>query len=366
MTGGRSCAFCGTKGTLTREHVFGDWLSKIGLEGDAGETMAGSLNEIGKRMGVSRPFQTKVKNVCATCNNGWMSSLEGTARRVLAPLALGEPGQIELADQGAIAAWIQKTALMAMYLSSAEDREAGHGLPPSEYASLYRQRESVEPLPNSRFWVARYTGQLRLGAVWVTPVAVNIEGLPEPELPHGYVMTIAVGAVLLHGIRFTDLPFSIDVATLRPLGEIWPAVTDVDWPVGINVSDDDFLGLAQGREFLLAERELSLRPLASLMDSPPSELRGSMVEMPTPCGRGHVIYYPIALAHEGMRGRGHWFMTACECGVAYLVHTERDGAHVKSAGESERVELEYEALVGQELVIQGPSSDFVYKQDERV
>lgn len=361
MQSARSCAFCGSNEPLTREHVFGDWLSKIGLEDDPGETVAGSLNQIGRRMGESRPFRTKVKNVCAACNNGWMSNLEGVARRVLTPLALGQPGRIELADQGAIATWVQKTALMAMYLSSAEDREAGHGLPPSEYASLYRQRDSVEPLPNSRFWIARYTGQLRLGSVWVTPLAVNVEGLSEPELPQGYAMTIAVGTVLLHGVRFTDLPFYIDVATKRALGEIWPATEDVVWPVGVDVSDDDFLGLAHGREFVLAEKELSLRPLSSLMDSPQSEINGSRVEMPTPCGKKHVVYYPAVLAEAGMRGTFHWFWTECECGVAYLVHTESTGAHVKSAGDRERIVAEYEALPGRDHVFQDFNGDFTYK-----
>ncbi|RJT89951.1 hypothetical protein D6T64_05135 [Cryobacterium melibiosiphilum] len=59
MTGGRACAFCGNTGALTREHVFGDWLSKIGLEDDPVESVAGSLNQIGKRMGESRPFRAK-------------------------------------------------------------------------------------------------------------------------------------------------------------------------------------------------------------------------------------------------------------------------------------------------------------------
>jgi hypothetical protein len=200
-----------------------------------------------------------------------------------------------------------------------------------------------------------------MGAVWVTPVAVNIEGLPEPELPHGYVMTIAVGAILLHGIRFTDLPFHVDLATERPLGEIWPAIDDVEWPQGVDVSDEDFLDLAHGRELVLAEKELSLRPMSSLMDSPQSEISGSMVEMPTPCGRQHVVYYPAVLAEAGMRGTFHWFWTECECGVAYLVHTESTGAHVKSAGDRERIVAEYESLPGRDRMFQDGNGAFTYK-----
>ena len=61
MTGGRACAFCGSTGTLTREHALGDWLSKIGLDDVPIQSVTGSLNQIGRRMGESRPYQTNVK-----------------------------------------------------------------------------------------------------------------------------------------------------------------------------------------------------------------------------------------------------------------------------------------------------------------
>lgn len=87
------------------------------------ENVAGPLNRIGKLLGVAPPFQMTVKNVCKTCNNGWMEGLEQVAQRVLTSLILGEPGRIHQADQGAVAAWLQKTALVAMFVSSADDRE---------------------------------------------------------------------------------------------------------------------------------------------------------------------------------------------------------------------------------------------------
>jgi hypothetical protein len=195
-------------------------------------------------------------------------------------------------------------------------------------------------------------------------VAVNVEGLPEPDFPHGYTMTIAVGAIVLHGIRFTDLPFRIDVAIERPLGEIWPATDDVEWPLDIaEISDDDFLGLAHGREFVLAGPELSLRPISSLLDSSQSELVGSMIEMPAPCEQEHVVYYPAVLAQMGMRGQPHWFQTGCECGIGYLVHTERTGAHVKASGVPERIAAEYEDLPGRNLVFRDAKGNFEYKED---
>jgi hypothetical protein len=170
VPGTRQCAFCGSAGPLTREHVLGNWLSRIGLGSGPVENYAGPLNRMPVPMGVSAAFQQSVKNVCCSCNNGWMGSLEETAQRVLTPLILGETGRIELEDQPVIAMWLQKTALVSMLLSSARAREDGYGLPPSEFALLFQRRAALEPLPSSVFWAGRYKGDLQVGSVWVTPL----------------------------------------------------------------------------------------------------------------------------------------------------------------------------------------------------
>lgn len=96
----RTCIFCGSSGPLSKEHVLGDWLTRIGLDLEPVEHMAGRLNRIGRDMGVALPFRQRVRDVCAPCNGGWMSRLEQVAQRVLTPFILGEPGTIEIPDQG--------------------------------------------------------------------------------------------------------------------------------------------------------------------------------------------------------------------------------------------------------------------------
>jgi hypothetical protein len=127
------CVFCGSEELLTREHVFGDWLSKIGLNDEPAQNFAGPLNRISTPMGIGKPFSATVRSVCAACNNGWMSRLETIAQRVLTPIVLGDSSRIAAADQGAVAMWLHKTVLVSMLMSSSEQREKGHGLPPSEY-----------------------------------------------------------------------------------------------------------------------------------------------------------------------------------------------------------------------------------------
>jgi len=76
-----------------------------------------------------------------------------------------------------------------------------------------------------------------------------------------------------------------------------------------------------------------------------------MIELDAICGK-HVIYYPAVLAQLAMNRIFHAFVTSCECGVAYLVETELDGAHFKAAGTSEAVVSRFNLLRGREMAIQ--------------
>lgn len=117
---------------------------------------AGPLSLIGRELGIRPPFRQTVKDVCGDCNNGWMSQLEVVAQRVLASVILGEPGQIATTDAAAIAMWTQKTALTAMLVAPQQERDAGYGLPASEYRELWTLRDAMRPLAASQFWLGRY------------------------------------------------------------------------------------------------------------------------------------------------------------------------------------------------------------------
>jgi hypothetical protein len=358
-----TCVFCGSADTLTGDHVLGDWLSKIGLDLDPVPHAAGWLNRIGRDLGVRPPFRQKVRDVCGDCNHGWMSRLEVIAQRVLTPFILGQPGQLEVADQGAIAAWVQKTALTAMLVSSEEDRGAGYGLPLSEYRELYALKDEVQPLPASQFWIGRYEG-VRDWSIRVTPLAVRIDGLAEPDRPQAYAVTIVLGQLVLHGVRFTTPSLQIRVSTRLELPQFWPAMGPVTWPSGTALDDDGFLAFTGGKDLRSTEQYIELQPWRPATELAPSQAVGGMVELPTICGK-HVVYYPAVLVDEAMRGRFYAFGTACECPMAYLIHTEPDGAHCKAADTAEVISELYEALPGEEYEIGDEHGMFTCKRLNR-
>jgi hypothetical protein len=356
-----TCAFCGRTGKLTGEHVLGDWLSRIGLDLDPVAHVTGPLNRMRREVGVTPPFRRTVRDVCGPCNNGWMSQLEDVARRTLTPFILGEPGRLAREDQGAIAAWLQKTALVAMLVSSGQERGGGYGLPSAEYRALYDQRSAMEPLPASQAWIGRYSGESRVASIPVTPLVVTIEGLPEPELPQAYAMTVLLGELLLTGVRFTTPGLQLDVTARDGFAQLWPAVADITWPPGEPVDDAEFLPLATGKNLRVTEPHLALRPWKPAIELAGGQLVGSMVELPTICGK-HVVYYPRVLVDEAMRGRFYGFMSSCECGTAYIIETEADGAHCKAAGTPEAIGERYKQLPGEEYVIEDEGGKFTFKR----
>lgn len=344
-----TCPFCGFTGKLTAEHVLGDWLSRIDLDLEPVAHGAGPLNRIGQELGVRPPFRQTVR-VCGDCNNGWMSRLEAVARRVLAPFILGEPGEIAAEDVGAVAAWVQKTALTAMLVSSEEQRNAGYGLPASEYRGLWTLRDEAHPLPASEFWIGRYEG-VRGWSIRVTPLVVTAEGLPELDRPQGYAMTIVLGQLVLHGVRFTTPSPQVEVTTRQELPQLWPMAEPVTWPSGVPVDDAAFLGFAGGKDVRSLERYIQVRPWKPATELPETRAVGGMMALPTACGK-HVAYYPAGLVDEAMRGRFYAFCIACECPNAYLIHTEPDGAHCKAVDTMEAISELYESLPGEEYVIE--------------
>jgi hypothetical protein len=356
-----TCAFCGATGKLTGEHVLGDWMSKIGVRLDPVAHFMGRLNRMGRDIGVTRPFARTVRDVCGPCNNGWMSRLEVVAQRVLTPLILGGTAHIPQSDHAPIVAWLQKTALVAMLMSSEDERADGYGLPTHEYRALYDQRAAMDPLPATQAWIGRYAGESRLASTWVTPLVVGVDGLPEIDSPQGYLTTIVVGELLLQGVRFTTPSLQLDIKTSSALTQLWPTVDDITWPSSPPMDDAAYLRLAGGRNLRSTEPPLTVGPWKRATDLRTSQAVGSMVELPTICGK-HVVCYPAVLVREAKRGTFYAFITSCECGTAYQITTEADGAHCKAAGDPAVIQEQYEALAGKEYIIDDANGRFCCKR----
>lgn len=357
-----TCAFCGsTKRPRGREHVFPDWLNSIGLEADRVEIHTGRLNRVARRW-TTEGFTATVRAVCDDCNHGWLSQLEGTARPALTPLILGQPRELSIDDQRLIGAWACKTALVAMLSSSDEQRTQGYGVPAAEYHALFAMRERPEPLPDSQYWVGTYAGERPPGSVRVVPLGIELDGLPAPDDPSAYSLTVMVGPLLVHGVRFTTPSLSVDLATVPELPRIWPASSPVRWPTAVETDDPAFERMLSGKALRVLHPAIRLGPFKPATDLPASAADGSMLQQPVPCGK-HFIYFPGVLALEAMHhGKRYAFVTVCECPIAYLVVLEKDGAHFRNDGSFEAMAEVIDRLEGPEYELRDENGIFVYKE----
>ena len=62
------------------------------------------------------PQSGRLRVVCASCNNGWMSDLQQEAKPHLLPLIKGETYLLHRNDQKTLAAWIAMFAMVAEHV----------------------------------------------------------------------------------------------------------------------------------------------------------------------------------------------------------------------------------------------------------
>ncbi|MET9510751.1 hypothetical protein ABZX62_20215 [Streptomyces flavidovirens] len=191
-----------------------------------------SYTEQNDRRHTGRMFTAKVKAVCGSCNNGWMSSLEGDVMPTLLPMVKGEVIQIAPEAQELLATWTLKTALMCQLMQS----DAVRNLPTSHYADLFRDR--------------RLSGQMRAFTSYMVPPQylngespVEYRSIPSEVrftssdgLQHrlwATVVTLRIGYAVLQLVSVGPEGYDYDLepAAFAPYTEqIWPVQESICWP----------------------------------------------------------------------------------------------------------------------------------------
>ena len=83
----------------------------------------------------------ELRKICATCNSGWMASLEGTVKPILAPMMRSDGSTfLSVEDLALIAMWATKTVLL-MELAAASLRGPAYA-PESHFHSIFEQPDT--------------------------------------------------------------------------------------------------------------------------------------------------------------------------------------------------------------------------------
>jgi hypothetical protein len=251
----KPCMFCGnTSETLTKEHVFADWISELFCREPNG------TYELIRRDGTVKSFsntlfQHTVRAVCASCNNGWLSDLEATVKPVLGPMILNGAGtELPPKLQAALATWAVKTQLVMDRLHS-KDRV----MPDSEARAFYAAQR---PLPTHLVVIAHrsnYVDETKrelISTALTTSartlyVSKEISDEVSADMPtwqaegrNVYYSTFAVGRAVFQvfghnlpaRIEFFDIDGASFVSRLWPNQDqtvSWPPATPVDTSIRV-------------------------------------------------------------------------------------------------------------------------------------
>jgi hypothetical protein len=201
---------------------------------------ARTIEETKERPGSTKSVKLRV--VCETCNNGWMSTIDNEAKSVLSFLILGQPAIVTLNSAKLIARW----ACMKMMV-------AEHSQPLDVCTPQYERdhlRNNREPPPNWKIWIARHDGvswranYVRHSGTFTFPPEV-------PQVKEGgrfanntHAVTIGIGQLLIHAISSAARGVDLDIPRefMRHMCRVWPADAGFMWPPGAMLSA---LGVAQ-------------------------------------------------------------------------------------------------------------------------
>ena len=221
------CVFCNSQETMTVEHVLPQWIGdELQVKGGV-ETRKGPA---GDHLYGSKELSVELRKVCGTCNSGWMASLEGTARPILAPMMRNDgPAYLSVEDLALMGAWATKTALL-LELATASIRGPAYA-PESHFHAIFEQPD--RPPDGVQVWL------LAVNAHPERRLATSFGGWMEDtnHRPTGYFHTFHVGGLgfqvlgQTHDDRVADLPPLTVPTPVRPfLLDAWPTASPASWP----------------------------------------------------------------------------------------------------------------------------------------
>lgn len=223
----RTCIFCDKKAS-TREDAWPLWLMK---RFPTSRTSRMDAERGGQKLGnwcMTKPG-IRVKWLCASCNNGWMSRLEMEAKPLLESILDDKLKEIDASSQSTLARWAAKTAMVLECLKPER---------PWFYTDDERQliRDTLSLPPRTSVWIAKCVNQPNIYSA-----AKDLRTTPGDGGFHVYSTTMAFGPLAFQIVSIktpATIPENVTLTydvTEGPWGQtllqVWPTTEEsVGWP----------------------------------------------------------------------------------------------------------------------------------------
>jgi hypothetical protein len=232
---------------MSKEHLFPDWLEQLFPRSPSDTHTHGNTTWVDMTPGGKTPITQerkrqgqaatlKVRVVCETCNNGWLSRLEERTKPLLTHLIKGHAISLGVQEQLQLATWAVKTIMTAEFY----DRKKV-AIPQDERTSLM---QNLFP-PSNGWWIWISGNQ---GVDWQTGLyhfaarlnyfAGPISNVPpiDPktaEIINLQSTTIGIGRLMIFSVSTTvrNGAFSLTNPEAADLKPIWPqSLSSIPWP----------------------------------------------------------------------------------------------------------------------------------------
>jgi hypothetical protein len=241
----RQCLFCSLNAN-SLEDVWPRWITEQ-FEGSNPITVQAERQGLILKPWASRRPELIVRWVCKSCNNGWMSNLEGQVKPLLQPLLSGTDGSLDSGAQSILAVWAVKTAMALEGLDKPNARD---------YAQSEREQlRRVNAIPRrTSVWLA-----VSVDASYLLSTKTRHKRSADTDDITGVSTTMVFGHVALQVFTIrvpsfvtarTEVTANVRAApwsdlTLRvwptqPASLVWPPRTGLNGEAGINLFADRF------------------------------------------------------------------------------------------------------------------------------
>jgi len=244
-------------GNMSKEHAWPQWLGEGAEVVPTQTTRTVGYGRTGEREMAEAPnlvvikpgsvLTARIREVCAPCNNGWMSALEVSVQPLLKRLwrpeyPLGRT-VVSPAEAQVVAAWAAKTAWVWERVSD------------QQITATVEMRKQLmdhqQPPEFTQVWIARHVGKTNFG-VYVGRMEVTHQ---DDQWDAGRRRHVLMCTLTFRGLTVlvrTDDGWG--VPGMRPPSDqwrqFWPVTEVVQWPPLRPASDDDVQAIAMRYQWL--------------------------------------------------------------------------------------------------------------------
>lgn len=262
----RTCIFCGGR-NLSGEHFWPKWAASIlGTKSYSGQRTEGFIVKEAKTRVLSKTLKDrpghvaakKIRAVCMTCNNTWMSRIESAAKDIAIPIMRGEHLDISPAMQITLSEWITLKIMVGEYNRPSE------AVTPQEDRDAFKQKKAIPSY--FRIFIGRCLSDTWRNAYLRHAALLGLPGNAAP--PNGgrkNTHTIAFGIGELFVFTMACVTEDIDLGNYIAFSDylvpLWPASSgNLIWPHSKILSHDQANSIAAVLDRLIESPRTIWRP----------------------------------------------------------------------------------------------------------